>query len=165
MAPTAGAGATLVIRTPDGKSRTVPLPDTRLTLGRATTNDLCYADDAGLSRQHLVFERAGREWQVKDVGSKNGTLVNGFRITGAATLKPGDRVSAGHLTMEFAGAVPTVNDTVVFVEGQEIQTTATTTVATSLEGLMGRDESSEDMGKTRVFQGSPQTTSADTSRP
>jgi sigma-B regulation protein RsbU (phosphoserine phosphatase) len=157
VAPTAGAGATLVIRTPDGKSRTVPLPDTRLTLGRATTNDLCYADDAGLSRQHLVFERAGREWQVKDVGSKNGTLVNGFRITGAATLKPGDRVSAGHLTMEFAGAVPTVNDTVVFVEGQDIQTTATTTVATSLEGLMGRDESSEDMGKTRVFQGSPQT--------
>jgi len=157
VAPTAGAGATLVIRTPDGKSRTVPLPDTRLTLGRATTNDLCYADDAGLSRQHLVFERAGREWQVKDVGSKNGTLVNGFRITGAATLKPGDRVSAGHLTMEFAGVVPTVNDTVVFVEGQDIQTTATTTVATSLEGLMGRDESSEDMGKTRVFQGSPQT--------
>lgn len=157
MAPTAGAGATLVIRTPDGKSRTVPLPDTRLTLGRATTNDLCYADDAGLSRQHLVFERVGREWQVKDVGSKNGTLVNGFRITGAATLKPGDRVSAGHLTLEFAGAVPAVNDTVVFVEGQDIQTTATTTVATSLEGLMGRDESSEDMGKTRVFQGSPQT--------
>ena len=144
-----------MIRTPDGKSQSVPLPAEQLTLGRSSANDLCYPDDAGLSRQHLSFDRSGRDWTVRDIGSKNGTMVNGFRITGPATLKAGDRVSAGHLTLEFAGEAAQPAQTVVFVE-EDVHPTATATVATSLEGLMG-PEDSDDMGKTRVFQGSPQT--------
>jgi serine phosphatase RsbU (regulator of sigma subunit)/pSer/pThr/pTyr-binding forkhead associated (FHA) protein len=133
------------------------LPEERLSVGRSSGNDLCYPDDAGLSRQHLVFERTGRSWVVRDVGSKNGTMVNGFRITGPATLKKGDTVSAGHLRIEFTGDPTSREQTVVFVE-EDVQPTATTTVATSLEGLMGpEDASSEDAGKTRIFHGSPQT--------
>jgi serine phosphatase RsbU (regulator of sigma subunit)/pSer/pThr/pTyr-binding forkhead associated (FHA) protein len=133
------------------------LPEERLSVGRSSANDLCYPDDAGLSRQHLVFERSGRSWIVKDVGSKNGTMVNGFRITGPATLKKGDTISAGHLRIEFTGEASQRDQTVVFVE-EDVQPTATTTVATSLEGLMGpEDSSSDDAGKTRIFHGSPQT--------
>jgi sigma-B regulation protein RsbU (phosphoserine phosphatase) len=132
------------------------MPEDRLTLGRAGANDLCYPDDAGLSRQHLVIEKAGHDWIVRDVGSKNGTLLNGFRITGPAMLKSGDRVSAGHLTLEIAGGAAAAPEAVIFVE-EDVQPTATATVATSLEGLMGPDESSDDLGRTRVFQGSPQT--------
>jgi serine phosphatase RsbU (regulator of sigma subunit)/pSer/pThr/pTyr-binding forkhead associated (FHA) protein len=158
LSPTLGSlSSILIIRTPDGKSRNLPLPEERLSLGRSSANDLCYPDDVGLSRQHLIFERTGRNWVVRDVGSKNGTMVNGFRITGPATLKKGDTVSAGHLRIEFAGEPSTAHQTVVFVE-EEVQPTATTTVATSLEGLMGpEDGSPEDAGKTRIFQGSPQT--------
>jgi phosphoserine phosphatase RsbU/P len=158
LAPTLGSQTPiLIIRTPDGKSRNLPLPEERLSLGRAPANDLPYPDDAGLSRQHLVFERLGRDWVVRDVGSKNGTMVNGYRITGPATLRKGDAVSAGHLRIEFGGEPSQAPPTVIFIE-EEVQPTATTTVATSLEGLMGpSDSGSEDVSKTGVFQGSPQT--------
>ncbi len=147
----------LIIRTPDGKSRPVPLSNDRLALGRSANNDLCYPDDAGLSRQHLAFEKTSGDWTIRDLGSKNGTLVNGTRITVPHRLKKGDRVSAGHLTMEFCekGApAARLSNTVVFVDSAVV-TAATTTVATSLEGLMGPEV--EDFGKTSVFQGSLQT--------
>lgn len=147
----------LVVRTPDGKSRTIILDTEPVPLGRAATNTLCYPDDAGLSRQHMVIERTGHDWVVRDLNSKNGTIVNGNRIAAPYTLRLGDRISAGHLTIEFVesgkNAVPAAN-TVVFVDSAVVPT-ATTTVATSLEGLMGPDQ--EDTSKTRVFTGQPQT--------
>jgi sigma-B regulation protein RsbU (phosphoserine phosphatase) len=147
----------LIVRTPDGKARPVPLTNERLSLGRSTTNDLCYPEDAGLSRQHLLFEKTAGVWTIRDLGSKNGTLVNGIRITAPNTLKKGDRVSAGHLNMEFCetgSAAPGPANTVVFVDSAVV-TAATTTVATSLEGLMGPEV--EDFGKTNVFHGNLQT--------
>ncbi|MBS1873329.1 MAG: SpoIIE family protein phosphatase [Acidobacteria bacterium] len=147
----------MTVRTPDGKSRVVPLTNPRLTLGRSATNDLCYPEDVGLSRQHLAFERSGVDWVIQDLGSKNGTLVNGARITTAQRLRPGDRISAGHLNIEFTdvtAAIGGTSNTVVFVDSAVV-TAATTTVSTSLEGLMGPEQ--EDFGKTNVFQGSLQT--------
>lgn len=125
-------------------------------MGRAGGSDLCYPDDAGLSRQHLIFERAGDQWTVRDLGSKNGTSVNGERINAAHTLRSGDRVTAGHLTLEFAagGSEVSPQGTVEFVESNVV-TTATTDVASSLEGIMGPGE--DDGTKTRVFTGSLQT--------
>jgi sigma-B regulation protein RsbU (phosphoserine phosphatase) len=146
----------LLVRTPDGKSRTVPLSADRVSLGRATSNDLCYPDDAGLSRQHLAIELTGSEWTIRDLGSKNGTFVNGSRITAPHTLTKGDRISAGHLNIEFCDTGRSVesSNTVVFVDSAVVAT-ATTTVATSLEGMMGPEV--EDFGKTRVFSGNAQT--------
>src|SRR5215475_2324686 len=99
----------LTIRTPDGKARKVLLDNKDLTLGRSAATDLCYPDDSGLSRQHLVIEMAGNRWQIRDLNSKNGTVVNGQRLgTEALPLRAGDRISAGHLILEFgAGTVPT----------------------------------------------------------
>ena len=93
----------LVIRDLDGQSTTISLDRDRITLGRSSANELSYPDDIGLSRQHLAI--AGREgkWTVEDLGSKNGTLLNGVRIEKVMPFLPGDRVSAGHLTIEFAG--------------------------------------------------------------
>ena len=158
MTPAASIGnRELIVRTPDGKSRTVPLESESVALGRAATNALCYPDDVGLSRQHMVIEKQGSDWVVRDLNSKNGTIVNGNRITGPHLLRPGDRVSAGHLTIEFVevgkGASPAGN-TVVFVDSAVVAA-ATTTMATSLEGLMGPEQ--EDFSKTRVFAGNPQT--------
>ncbi len=70
----------LIIRNIDGKNVTVPLDRDRITLGRSSANELCYPDDAGLSRQHLALTRNGENWQVEDLGSKNGTVLNGKRI-------------------------------------------------------------------------------------
>ena len=99
-------------------------------LGRSSANELCYPDDAGLSRQHLALTRNGETWQVEDLGSKNGTVLNGKRIDKPELFKEGDRISAGHLTIEFADTGVSANNTVVFVEQNEaFSNTATTVVA------------------------------------
>ena len=131
----------LIVTTLDGRTRTVGLDHDSITLGRSSANELCYADDAGLSRQHLTIERNGDSWTVRDMGSKNGTMVNGQRLSKPHTLRPRDRVSAGHLTLEFADMSGlAAARTVVFVEGADINPVLSTgTVVTSLEGLISDD--------------------------
>ncbi|MGA2183341.1 MAG: SpoIIE family protein phosphatase [Bryobacteraceae bacterium] len=130
----------LAISSPDGTARTIALDHDQITLGRSSTNELSYADDAGLSRQHLAIERNGDEWTVRDCGSKNGTLVNGQRLSEPHTLQPGDRITAGHLTIEFRETgVPSARQlgaqTVIFVDGGAT-TGKSSTLATSLEGVL-----------------------------
>jgi serine phosphatase RsbU (regulator of sigma subunit) len=144
----------LIIRNIDGKNVTVPLDRDRITLGRSSANELCYPDDAGLSRQHLALTRVGEHWQVEDLGSKNGTVLNGKRIEKATPFKEGDRISAGHLTIEFAEAALNTANTVVFVEQNEAFSNTSTTVVASLDAVLGPQ--ADDLNKTYVMQGSPQ---------
>ena len=65
----------------------------------------------------MVLEKEGETWTVRDLNSKNGTFVNGKRITSAPPLGPNDRVTAGHLTLEFAEKLSAPANTVIFVEG------------------------------------------------
>src|SRR5580700_5062785 len=118
----------LLVHTPDGAIRPLLLERDRYTLGRSSANELCYPEDAGLSRQHLVLERDGDIWQVRDLGSKNGTFVNGVRITAPYPLGKNDRVTAGHIALDFAeNSLPPMSDhTVVFIEGAGATTTNTT---------------------------------------
>jgi phosphoserine phosphatase RsbU/P len=144
----------LVIRNIDGKNVNVPLDRDRITLGRSSANELCYPDDAGLSRQHLALTRTGDSWQVEDLGSKNGTVVNGKRIDKPTLFKEGDRISAGHLTIEFTEAAHATANTVVFVEQNEVFSNTSTTVVASLDAVLGPQ--TDDLNKTYVMQGSPQ---------
>jgi serine phosphatase RsbU (regulator of sigma subunit) len=127
----------LQIFSPDGKSEKVPLDNSRITVGRSSVAELCYPDDAGLSRQHLAFESDGRHWYVKDLGSKNGTLLNGSRISERNPLKPGDRVMAGHLIIVFdSGFQPSQHtQAVVFVDPIGENNTSSTMV-TDLAGVI-----------------------------
>ncbi len=130
----------IVISSSDGSSRTLKLDKDRITLGRSGDNDLAYPEDHGLSRRHLVIMKSGREWLVQDQESKNGTLVNGIRISSPTSIEPGDRVSAGHLVITFVDAAPSVShETVVFVDGG-IDTPSSSTVITSLDGLYRNDK-------------------------
>ena len=52
-----------------------------------------------LSRHHCVFKRDEYALRVRDLGSKNGTYVNGRRIYNEAVLKPGDEVTIGDITL------------------------------------------------------------------
>lgn len=144
----------LVIRDLEGKSATIALDQSRITLGRSSANQLCYPDDIGLSRQHLAFVRHDGHWTVEDLGSKNGTLLNGVRVEKPMPFQPGDRVSAGHLTIEFADAGAAAPETVVFVDNTEQFSKSATTVVASLDGVLGPQV--DDLNKTTVMQGSPQ---------
>src|ERR1700684_3618548 len=136
----------LIIRNIDGKNVTVPLDRDRITLGRSSANELCYPDDAGLCRQHLALTRNGDNWQVEDLGSKNGTVVNGKRIDQPTIFREGDRISAGHLTIEFAETAHSTSNTVVFVEQNDQFSNTSTTVVASLDAVLGPQ--TDDLNKT-----------------
>jgi phosphoserine phosphatase RsbU/P len=127
------------IQCPDGQTKTVKLQGDLITLGRSSTTELCFADDAGLSRQHLAFEREGDEWNVRDLGSKNGTLLNSLRLTGAMRLRSGDRIAAGHLIMVYDDpGHKAPNAGVTFVLTPEAADSVTSsTIHTDLKNLLG----------------------------
>ena len=128
----------IVIQCPDGQIKTVPLQGDRFVVGRASAAELCFPDDAGLSRQHMVLEREGDDWTAQDLGSKNGTMVNNIPLRAKLNLKPGDRITAGHLAIVFddKGGVPRPAEGVVIFESGESDPPSTSTIFTSLEGAL-----------------------------
>lgn len=76
----------------------------RLTVGTLESNDVV-VDVDGVSRAHAVFERFGDTWCVRDLGSRNGTFVNGERIIGERALHSGDEILLGRLRLLFRGPV------------------------------------------------------------
>lgn len=77
--------------------RIFELPQGQTGVGRAADNELSF-DDASLSRKHARLMRVGpMRVEVEDLGSSNGTYVNGHRIQGRVALSPGDLVRFGEL--------------------------------------------------------------------
>jgi DNA-binding CsgD family transcriptional regulator len=74
----------------------------RVTVGTLESNDVVLDAD-GVSRVHAVFERFGDTWCVRDLGSRNGTFVNGGRIVGEQALHSGDEIVLGRLRLLFHG--------------------------------------------------------------
>lgn len=70
------------------------------TLGRSPTCDLVI-DDANVSRRHAQILIEGAAATLVDLGSRNGSFLNGVRVSGRAELKPGDRVQVGPLALVF----------------------------------------------------------------
>jgi pSer/pThr/pTyr-binding forkhead associated (FHA) protein len=72
------------------------LPGTVKTMGRAPGADFI-VDAALVSRLHCRFTLADAGLKIEDLGSTNGTFVNGQKITGAQILAGGDRVKVGRV--------------------------------------------------------------------
>lgn len=128
----------LQIFSPDGQSRFIPLEGDRIAVGRATTVELSFPNDNGLSRQHLALEREGDGWAVLDLGSKNGTMLNGAKIADRMLLKAGDRITAGHLILVYDGSASQVQPkpVVFFDRAEATDFSPTATVITQLEGVI-----------------------------
>src|SRR5580693_1411553 len=126
----------LLIQGPDGQTKNIPLTGERLSVGRASSAELCFPEDAGLSRQHFAFESEGEDWTVQDLGSKNGTFVNSLPLKAKLNLQPGDRITAGHLVIVFEPDAADPAKGVVVFEGGDSNSPSTSTVVTSLEGAL-----------------------------
>src|SRR5882724_8720737 len=124
----------LLVQCPDGQMKNVPLTSGRLAIGRSSAVELSFPEDAGLSRQHFAFESEGESWTVQDLGSKNGTFVNNIPLKARLILKPGDRITAGHLAIVFSPDAANGQPGVVVFEGGDNNSPSTSTVVTSLEG-------------------------------
>lgn len=82
----------------------VPLMGERLTIGRSEDNDVVLAEDGQVSRVHALLDRLGGGWSVRDVGSSNGTFVNGKRLASEMRLDPGDEIRVGRTRIVLRGA-------------------------------------------------------------
>jgi len=72
-----------------------------VTIGRGAQNDIALEGDEFVSARHVRFEpRAEGVW-VQDLGSTNGTFVNGGRIEEPHRLEPGDVVRVGETDLRF----------------------------------------------------------------
>jgi two-component system NtrC family sensor kinase len=96
----------LVLQGPD-KGRRFELPDATTLVGRES-RQLPLTDNT-VSRRHceLIYNESG-EWVLRDLGSSNGSYVNGMRIVGKHGLKLGDQVRVGRTLMVF-GSQPGVS--------------------------------------------------------
>jgi DNA-binding NtrC family response regulator len=91
----------LVIEGPDaGRSFAVDGP--RIRAGKSSSCDLVLGDPA-VSREHFVVERRGEEFVLCDLGSTNGTTLDGTRVR-EAYLHPGAAIRAGQTTLAFESA-------------------------------------------------------------
>jgi predicted component of type VI protein secretion system len=74
----------------------IPAAAERLTIGRGEGCDLPLDHDEEVSRLHAELERVGRAWVIADNGlSRNGSFVNGERVSGRRRLRDGDSVRLG----------------------------------------------------------------------
>lgn len=91
-----------VIEGPGDSLRTLhELTRSELVAGRAPESGILLAD-RGVSRRHFRVSLLDGKWFVEDLGSSNGTYVNGLRILQPWVLRQGDHISAGPFTLSFS---------------------------------------------------------------
>jgi len=82
--------------------RAFPLDGSRIRAGKSSACDLVIEDPA-ISREHFEIERRGEEFVLCDLGSTNGTMLDGTRVR-EAYLHPGAVILAGQTTLTFESA-------------------------------------------------------------
>jgi len=120
--------AYLLVRTRGGNCNRQELRG-NLIIGRSIDCGLCLVDPR-LSRQHCRIQHDEQGWSVEDLASRNGTFVNGQRITGRQMLCDGDEVALGNVSIRFeavgyAGSRPRSPDEALLAARMERELDAT----------------------------------------
>lgn len=96
----------------DGRERRVEVDKARFVIGRHSEADLCIPDGR-LSREHVRIERLGDKFLISDLGSSNGSALNGDALSEKIELKDGDEITLGgsvSLSAEIPGDPGTAPD-------------------------------------------------------
>ena len=111
----ADRSAALVLEMPNAKikfrDRELTLRGGTTTIGRSSDNAVSFPEDSNVSRYHAEIEARGGEFWLADLGSSNGTQINGKRVEGREQLADGDSVVLGgssQLSVEIEDDVATV---------------------------------------------------------
>jgi FHA domain len=98
-------GRLVVIESPALRAGEVRMLDSApLTLGRGFGNDVSLDRDEYVSTRHARIEPRRDGFWIQDVGSTNGTFVNGDRLTQPHRLQPGDLIRIGETDLRFEPA-------------------------------------------------------------
>ncbi|MGB7201599.1 MAG: SpoIIE family protein phosphatase [Pyrinomonadaceae bacterium] len=98
--------AHLNIRHSNGTADTFPLGRLRTTIGRSARSDVCIAD-AFASRLHAEIRQEGDNYWLLDLGSANGTKLNGMIVTDTQPLHPGGEIQIGETKLRFVDEIMT----------------------------------------------------------
>jgi len=90
----------------------VPLKGPSMVIGRDPATDV-HLDNRALSRRHAQIEKRGAAIWIRDLGSQNGTYVNGERISEPQPLASGDTIELGRYKLTVDGAEEARDDTPV----------------------------------------------------
>ncbi|MDT5149274.1 MAG: hypothetical protein QOI01_1007 [Mycobacterium sp.] len=90
----------LEIWKPSGREL-ITLSGQRVTIGKAATNLVSLKHDSTVSRLHAVLDNLGFAWSVRDVGSRNGTYLNGEKISAERVMRSGDELRVGKSRLVF----------------------------------------------------------------
>lgn len=93
-------GSVYVVSAPNQRPRSIPLRE-EMTIGRSLRCDISIPDDRFISQYHARISLHNNTCVVEDLGSTNGTYLNGTRIKGSARVERGDRISLGNTILEF----------------------------------------------------------------
>ena len=96
--PAAQSRTRLLLATP-GNTHVFPLESTQVTIGRGLNNDIIL-EDTRVSRHHAQLRYRARRFWITDLGSTNGTFVNGEQVEERA-LRDGDLISLGGLELTY----------------------------------------------------------------
>jgi class 3 adenylate cyclase len=99
--------AYVVFQDPSGKQQVVTLEDNqeKVTIGRRVENDIALAWDQEVSREHAQLLRGAEGWTLVDEGSRNGSYLNGQRVSGRHPLRDGDVLRFGDTVVLFRAPV------------------------------------------------------------
>ena len=89
----------LVVHSPDGRPRVLPLDGSEITFGRGEHVSVALGDPY-TSDQHARVYNDGRRWLVADLGSTNGTFVNQVKVTAPTPIAAGDQLGIGRTVVE-----------------------------------------------------------------
>jgi sigma-B regulation protein RsbU (phosphoserine phosphatase) len=92
--------AYLVVKHSNGTAEEMPLSRLRTTIGRSARSDLCIPD-AFASRLHAEIRQEGEAFWLIDLGSANGTRLNGSAVSGSVPLNPGSEIQIGETSIVF----------------------------------------------------------------
>jgi class 3 adenylate cyclase len=95
--------AYVVFQDPTGKQQVVTLEDDqeKVAIGRRVENDIALAWDQEVSREHAQLLRGPEGWTLVDDGSRNGSYLNGQRVSGRHPLRDGDVLRFGDTVVLF----------------------------------------------------------------
>jgi pSer/pThr/pTyr-binding forkhead associated (FHA) protein len=99
-APQAAPLASLLVRNGALKGRRLPVKVPVVNIGRAEFNDVVLSDPS-VSTSHAKLQRREDLWVVSDLGSTNGTFVEGERVEGEVPLVPGSTLKFGEVAVLF----------------------------------------------------------------
>jgi len=103
----------LVMRSGPNPGKTYPLNKNEISIGRDTTNDVII-NDAEVSRKHAHIVSQGGGFVLEDLGSTNGTFVDGQRLMGPHQLRSGEMIMLGeNISLAFEAPQIDPNATVI----------------------------------------------------